>query len=187
MILALVLNLACAVHAETAPIEPNAQVILDRAQSGTDNMLELERSLRVLTPDELAEAQAAARELTSTCPYNGATLQVMGTLIAHVPQDSATRPGVDAMANVLELLDLDPGEGSIAATTARLNDVDALVAELTEDQSARIEASGDALRAVTHDGAWPPKVSFLEWREQLTVEGHHALVEVIDLQVAGRC
>lgn len=186
MILALVFGLACSVqahpHAESAPHE-----ILLRAQAGNAHMWALEQHLLSLSPEELADARLGARELTTACPYNGATLQLMGTLIEQVPHDSATRPGVDSMARVLELLDLDPGAHSIDATSARLEGVEAQVEALTEAQSKRIEAANQVLTLYTPDARWPPKVSFLEWRDQLTYEGHTDLVDMISLQTMQRC
>ena len=91
MTLALLLCLGCAVHAEQAPVpDPSAEQVLEQAREGSARMLEIERSIAALSESELAQAREAALRLTSSCPYNGATLQIMGVLVAEVPRDSAT-------------------------------------------------------------------------------------------------
>lgn len=185
MTLALLLGLACSVHAEQADPAPSAQAMLD-VHRGIDQMKAIEATVASLTPVQLEEARKAAKTLTTTCPYNGASLQLMGTLIDQVPADSATREGVDSMARMLAQLELDGGTHSVDETRMRLDQVDPAVQELTEEQSAIIEASGDQLRMYT-GAAWPPKGTYASWNTQLRAEGHAELASLIDLALENRC
>lgn len=183
MILILLLNLGCAAHAQP-PADPH---VLLRAQAGNVHMHELELHLLSLSPQDLALARQGARELTSTCPYNGATLQFMGTLIAQVPHDSATRPGVDSMARILALLELEPGAHSVQDSDARMRALPDAVDALTDDERARIDAANALLLSFTPDGVWPPNATFQEWGDQFDVEGHHALSTLVEVQLGNTC
>ncbi|MCP4803922.1 MAG: hypothetical protein GY913_14515 [Proteobacteria bacterium] len=186
MTLALLFALACDVHADQVePEAPAPEDPMSYVEHGTQGMQEFEATVAMLPPDQLAEAHASAKTLTTTCPYNGASVQLMGTLIDQVPADSATREGVDSMARILAQLQLDGGAHSIDDTRMRLDRVDPAVQLLTNEETATIESSGAEMLRYT-GVQWPPKGAYVNWKDQLRAEGHTELASLIELAMENR-